>query len=427
VNRAVITGIGLITALGAGTEQTWHGMLDGRSGVGEIQRYNASSLRTRIGGEVADFDPQAYVSNRRTLRMMTRNDQFSVAGAALAVTDSGLKFEEEDVDRAGLYVGGNKDVCDPMHLAEATLLARNEDGSVDIERFGEVAQSAAYPLFYVEGLQAASLFYVSQAYGLKGSNTYFAGAAEAGATAIGTAYRAVRRGEAEVVVAGGFDDPVFWWTMATRFDSLGIMTDENDLVAAACRPYDRSRSGTVLGEGAAFVVVEEFEHATRRGARPYAEITGFGNGFDAYKMLTPHPGGRGLELALLASLKEAGIAPAAIDYIACHGSGTVLGDVSEARALRSVFGESGSGPIASSVKPATGHLMAGAGALNVAVAALAIRNQKAPPTLNLDDPDPACAFDWITGHAREAHIEQALAIARGLEGQNVAIALRAAE
>jgi 3-oxoacyl-[acyl-carrier-protein] synthase II len=424
MRRAVITGIGLVTPLGIGTEETWRGLIEGRSAVGPIRMFDASSLHTQVGAEIPDFDPEPFVTSRRTLRMMTRNDQLALAGATLAVRDSQLNLSEANCDRAGLFVGSNKEISNPMHLLEATLVARNPDGTVDMRRLGASAQSAFYPLFYVEGLQAASLFYISQAFGLKGANTYFAGTAETGAVAVGRAYRAIRRGEADLAIAGGFDDAVSWWNMS-KFDALGIMTDRNDLGAAACRPYDQQRSGTVMGEGAALLMLEEYESASKRGARIYAEVTGFGNAYDAHKLVTPHPEGRGLALAMETALREAGSSPEAIGYVAAHGSGTRLGDASEARAIRSVFGAAADRLAASSVKPATGHLIAGAGALNIAVAALALSHRIVPPTLNLQTIDPVCQMDWVPGEAREVRVDQALALARGLEGQNVAVALRA--
>src|SRR5690348_9169424 len=266
MKRVAITGIGLLTALGTGAEPTWEGLVEGRSAVGPIRGYDSSSLHTRIGAEILDFDPTPYVENRRVLRMMTRNDQLALVGATLAVRDSGLPLSAETAEQTGLFVGSNKEISNPMHLLEGTLVARNEDGSVDFHRLGEKAASAFYPLFYVEGLQAASLFYVSQAFGLKGPNTYFAGMAEVGVVAIGRAYRAVRRGEAVAAVAGGFDDAVSWWNM-TKFDTMGLLTDRNELGAAAYRPYDRDRSGAVLGEGAALLMLEEYEAAAKRGAR----------------------------------------------------------------------------------------------------------------------------------------------------------------
>jgi 3-oxoacyl-[acyl-carrier-protein] synthase II len=423
MRRVVITGIGLATPLGIGTAETWKRLVEGESAVGPIEGFDASSLQTRIGAEIRDFQPRQIVSNAKALRKMTRSDQLALVAATLAGNDAERQFTEEDGERGGLFIGGNKEISDPMHVLEATLASRNEDGSVDMLRFGESASSTAYPLFFVEGLQAASLFYVSDAFGLKGANTYFAGTAESGAVAIGRGYRAIKRGEADLVFAGGFDDAVSWWNM-TKMDAMGLLTNRNDLGAAACRPYDADRSGTVLGDGAAFVLLEEYGMARERGAKMYAEVTGFGSGYDAYKMITPHPKGRGTVLAIHAALREAGSAPADIGYVASHGNATVLGDASEAAALRTVFGASPDRVAASSVKPATGHLVAAAGALNAAIAALALHHQKAPPTLNLVQLDPACEFDWIPNEARAIETEQALALARGLEGQNVALALK---
>lgn len=421
MSGVVVTGVGLVTALGIGTDESWHGLLDGRSGVRTIRAYDPSSLRTQLAAEIDGFDPEQF-ANRRTLRTMTRNDQLALAAATLAVRDAGLEGFE-DGERAGLFVGSSKEASDPVPVLEATLVARNPDGSVDMARLGEQASSVFYPLFYVEGLQAASLFYISQAHGLKGANCYFAGGAEASAIAVGRAFRAIRRGEADVALAGGFDDGSFWWNMV-KFDTLGLLTGRNDLGAAACRPWDAERDGGVLGEGGAFLVLESADAARARGATPYAEITGFGSAYDTYRLITPDPAGGSLSRAIAAALAEAGAEPAAIDYVAAHGSGTRLGDASEARALERVFGRNG-GVAVSSVKPATGHLLGGAGALNAAVAALAIARGAVPPTLNLERPDPACELDWIVGESRETRIGQALALARGLEGQNVALALRA--
>jgi 3-oxoacyl-[acyl-carrier-protein] synthase II len=423
MRRVVITGVGLVTPLGVGTEETWTGLVDGKSGVAPISGYDATALRTKLTAEIADFDPEQF-AHRRVLRSMTRNDQLALAGASLALADSGLEASE-DGDRRGLFVGSNKEISNPMNILEGSLVARNEDGSVDIRRLGASASSAFHPLFYVEGLQAASIFYISQAHSLKGANTYFAGTAESGAMAIGRGYRAVRRGEVELAVAGGFDDASSWWNM-TKFDTMGILTQRNELGAAACRPYDVDRSGSVLGEGSAFLVLEAQEAAAARGANVYAEMVGFGKAYDAHKLITPDPDGRGLSAAIEAGLREAESDPGDVDYVVTHGSGTRAGDASEARALRTVFGGDG-GFAASSVKPATGHLMGGAGALNAAVAALAIRRGTLPPTLNLERPDPACdGLDLVPREARQTKVSQAVALARGLEGQNVALVIRAA-
>jgi 3-oxoacyl-[acyl-carrier-protein] synthase II len=420
MRRVVVTGIGVITALGTGAGATWQALLEGRSAIGPIRNFDASSLRTRIGAEIADFDPKDYV-DKRTVRKMTRNEQLAVGGATLAVRDSGLEGEL-DGERTALFAGSSKEVSDLTKLVDAIVACTDEDGRFDVRRVGEQT-SVFQPLFYVEGLQGASLFYISSAFKLLGANTYFAGTTESGMTAIGRAFRVIRRGEADCAIAGGFDDPVWWWPMSS-FDSLGILTGRNELGAAAFRPYDRDASGAVLGEGASFVLLEEYETARKRGAHVYAEIAGYGSGADAYRLLTPHPEGRGLVTAMRRALQDAQCGPADIGYVATHGSATPQGDLSEAHALRTVFGGTAAPPPASSVKPATGHLVGGAGTLNVAVAAMAIHDGAIPPTLNHEQPQPGCEYDWTPGAARELPVHHALAVARGLEGQNAVLALR---
>lgn len=424
MRRVAITGIGLVTGLGVGTQATWDGLLAGRTAVDRIRGFDASSLRTQLGAEIRDFEPRAFASNRRLLRMMTRSDQLALAGATLAVRDAGLDPAAWDGDRAGLYVGGAKSLPNPEYLLDAILAGRAEDGSTDMRQFGQAAQTA-YPLFYIEGLQGSSLFYISEAFGLRGANAYFHGSSDAGATALGTAYRAVRRGECDMAIAGAADDAVSLWNMCS-LDGLGLTTTRNELGPAACRPYDLGRDGTVLGEGAAFLVLEELHAARRRGAWIYAELDGCGSAFDAYALLTPHPDGRGPALAMRAALREASAPPASVDYVATHGSGTRLGDATEARALRDVFGAAADRLVASSVKPAVGHLSAAAGAVSVAVAALALAHAAVPPTLNLDTPDPDCDLDWVPRQARQLRARRALAVARGVEGQAVVLSLRAA-
>jgi 3-oxoacyl-[acyl-carrier-protein] synthase II len=424
MGRVAITGIGLCTPVGVGTDETWAGLVEGRSGIGPIEAYDASSLRTRLGAEVKDLVPKEHVKNRRSLRTMTRHDVVAMAAAAMAVSDSGLELEDDPEGRNGLFTAGNKQVSDPDYFSDASVQARDGDGVADIRRFGELAYGSVHPLFFIEGIQGASLFYISDVYGVRGPNTYFAGTAEAGLFAIGRGYRAVKRGEAEVALCGAGDAPIFWWHMAA-WDTSGMTTRRNELGAAACAPYDLDRDGTVLGEGGAFLLLEDLEAAQARGAKVYAEITGWGAAADTQRMMTPDASGRPVAAAVERALRSAGAAAGDVDFVAAEGSGTVLGDASEAAGLRSVFGSDGL--VASSVKGATGHLMGAAGALNAAVAALAIDRGAVPPTLNLKNADPACAgVDWVAGEAREKQVRTALALARGLEGQNVALALRAA-
>ncbi len=416
MRRVVVTGVGLLTGLGATVTDTWAGLMDGRSGLGPVTLFDTSSLANGLGAEVPDFVPKDYVSkeNRRQLRMMTRNDQLAVAGGFTAAADAGLEISENEAERAGAYVGSSKELADVAHFKEAFLASRDDDGTVDIHRFGKEAQSSVNPLVFVEGLQAASLFFLSQAYGLKGANTYFSGTADASATAVGRGFRAIKRGEADVILAGGFDDPINWWDMS-NLQSLGLLSE------STCRPFDARRSGTVPGEGAAILVLEERERALARGARIYAEICGYGASYDGYGTLTPNPDGRAVAGAVGSALREAGVDAGAVDYVAAHASGSRTGDVSEVRGLRTVLGSTADTVAVSSVKAATGHLMGGAGALNAAVAALAVHHQTVPPTLNLDRPDPACDLNVVTGSGRDLPVRHALAVARGLTGQNVAL------
>jgi len=425
MRRVVITGIGLVTGLGVGTDENWRGLVGGRSAVGCLDRFDSSPLQSRLGAQIADIDAISYLesSHRRMLRMMTVSDAVAYVTATLAIRDSELNISELDGGRIGLFVGGNKESSEREHWCEALLAARREDGTIDSARLGKLTADV-YPLVYVEDFASTSLYYLSRPYGLQGVNNYLAGWEEAGAIAVGSGFRAIRRGEADVVVTGSVAEPLALFHVI-RWQSFGALTTRNDLGSAACRPYDRDRTGTVLGEGAAFLVLEEFEAASRRGARMYAEITGYGRTFDAYKLVTPDPCARALSRAIVAALREADTEPENVGYIAAHGAATRLGDVTDARGIRGALGAAADKVMASSIKPATGHLLMGAGALQAAVAALALHHQTVPPTLNLDSRDPECDLDWVPREAREVRLRNALALARGFEGQNVALAMSA--
>lgn len=421
MRRVVVTGIGLLTAVGEGTEQTWRSLLAGRSGIGPLRAYRGDSLRTRQAAELTGFDPLRYVG-RRSLRMMTGHDQLAMAGGVLAMRDAGLGDRRDLGPRAGVFVGSNKTMCRPEPVVAAVLAAGATDGRADHRALGSTASSVLSPLFYVEGLQPAAVFYLSQAFGFLGANAYFAGTAESGATAVGRAMRAVRRGEADVALAGGFDEAASWWSMS-EMDGLGVLTGDNS-GPEAFRPYDRRRGGSVLGNGAAFLVLEEREAALARGARCYAEVSGVGMGNDGGQVATPEPTARGLVRAIVAALADARLPAGEVSYIASHGCATVAGDRTETLGIRRALGPAADTVLASSVKPQTGHLVGAAGALNVAVAALALSFGVVPPTPHLDEPDPECDLDWVPHEARAARLTGALALARGLAGQQVAVALR---
>ena len=422
IRRVMITGIGLLTGLGAGPRDTWEALMTGRTAIMRLAAYDPAPLRTQLGAEISGFEPLRFAS-RKALRMLNRGDQLGLAGASLAIADAGLGGGAELGHRAGLFLGGTKEVPRLDDFVERIVSIRREDGTPDLRRLGQTASSVMAPLFYVEGLQPAASFHVSQKYGIRGANCFFAGTAESGAVAIGRAMRAIRRGEADLAVAGGYDDATNWWPMS-KADSLGVLATDNDAGAAAFRPFDRQRGGSILGEGAAIVVLEEREAALARGAACYAEIVGFGAGSDCQRAPVPHPDGRGLARAIRRALGDGGVDAHDLSYVAAHGSATQAGDVSETRALHAALGPAAKTIPLSSIKPQTGHLAGAAGALNVTVAALAICNGAIPATLHLDDPDPECDLGHVPREPRQAHIYHALALARGFEGQAVALALR---
>ncbi|WP_024805012.1 beta-ketoacyl synthase [Nocardia sp. BMG51109] len=418
--RAVITGIGIVTALGTGVADNWSAIVAGRTAIGHFRLFDPTPLRTHLGAEILDFVPSRYLGSRAR-KMSTRGDQLAVAAALLALDDAGLG-QAELGHRAGLFLGGNKDICHRDETIAELGRIRKPDGTVDLRALGENAATLIPPLAYVEGLQNGAVFHVSSKFGIRGANCFYAGTADAGATAIGRAMRAVRHGVVDLSLAGGFDDATTWWAMS-RMDGLGVLTHRNELGERAFRPFDRDHSGSVLGEGAVVLVIEERDRAHQRAARCYAEITGFGAGNDGRRPPAPDPRGRGLSRAIRYAAADAGELSNAIDYIAAHGCATPAGDVSETRALHAALGPAARDAQISSVKPQTGHLVGGAGALNVAVAAMALHSGIVPATRNLRTPARGCDLDFVPGAARQSRPNGALALARGLEGQAVAVAL----
>ncbi len=419
--EVVISGIGLLTALGEGAEANWKALVAGESGVGPMRSYDTTPLQSRLGAEIHDFDATRFAAKRQ-LRTINRGDRLALAAGRLALEDAGVDISNPLGHRTGLYLGGNKSIGRMEQLIEELKVIRREDGSADQAMLGRKADVIMPPLFFVEGLQSGGVFNISQTFGIQGSSAFFAGTADAGASAIGHGLRAIRRGEADMVIAGGYDDATSWWSMSL-LDRIGVLTTRNELGKAAFRPYDLERSGAVAGEGAALLVLEEKQSALARGARIYAEINGYGGGHDCRTPPAPDAQGRGLVRAMRRSLQDARLTPSDLGYVVSHGAATRIGDLSETAALHTALGDSaGSVPI-SSVKPQFGHLIGGAGALNTVVAALALHNGAVPATLNLENPDPACDLDYVKGAARESKPAHALALARGIEGQAAALVL----
>ncbi|WP_194814823.1 beta-ketoacyl synthase [Nocardia sp. XZ_19_385] len=420
MNRVVISGIGVVSPLGIGFTQTWKALLAGHSAVRRVQHYDPSSLRTQLGAEIADFDAKPYVRNRKSLRLMTRANQLAHAAVRLAADEARIDPETPGNDTVGVFLASENQIADPRHVLDATVEARDDDGSIDMERLGKAAADM-YPLFFVEGLPSAEMFFLSDEFGFAGPSAFQSGAGDAGISAIGNAYRAIARGDTDLAVAGAFDDAVSWWC-ASKLDRLGLLTADRD--PGAVRPYDRTASGTVLGEGACVLVLENYDAAVRRGIQPHAEIVGFGGGWEPVAPGQIWGDGSGLANSVRSALREASIDGTAIGYVAADGAAVPRADAAEARGLRAALGAGADSVLASSVQPAVGQLLSAAGALNVALAAATLRDGAVAPTLNLEHAAADCDLDWVPGTARDLSADYSLAIGRGLSGQSAALALK---
>jgi len=406
--RVVVTGVGLVSPLGVGTAPTWEALLAGRSGVGPITRFDASAYPSRIAGEVKGFDPQDYI-DKKDVKKSDTFIHYAVAAAQFAVEDAGLVVDASEAERTGVIIGsgiGGLPLIEHMH--EILL----EKGPHRVSPFlipGLIVNMAAGQ--------------VSIRYGARGPNTSPATACTTGLHAVGDAFRLIRMGEADAMIAGGTEAVITPLAMA-GFCSMRALSQRNDEPEKASRPWDEGRDGFVISEGAGIVILEELERARRRGAPIYAEVVGYGMSADAYHISAPHPEGAGAVLVMKAALKDAGLAPDAIGYINAHGTSTPLGDLSEVKAIKSVFGDHAYRLAVSSTKSATGHLLGAAGGLESGILALAVKHQVLPPTINLDHPSEGCDLDFVPHHPRPAALEYALTNSFGFGGTNGAVILK---
>ena len=406
MERVLITGIGTVSPLGLDAPSTWEAMLAGRSGVDTIAAFDPAPFPVRIAGEVRGFDPEA-VASRKDARRMDRSVLFAVAATDEAVADAGL--DVLDPERTGVVVGS----------AIGGIAIVEEQQRVLMER-GPGRVSAT---FLPNCLVDTATSYIATKLGVVGLNFAVVSACATGSHAIGEAAELIKRGRADVIVAGGTEACVTPLVMA-GFCQMQALAARNDDPAAASRPFDRGRSGFVVSEGAAVVVVESESHARSRGAKVYAEVAGYGASNDAYHVATPHPESRGVIHMFSDALRSARIEPDEVGYVNAHGTGTPLGDPAETQAIRQAFGAHADKLAVSSTKSMTGHLFGAAGALEAIASALALRDQVLPPTINLEDPDPACDLDYVPLKTREASFEVAISNSMGLGGHNGAVVLR---
>ncbi|MGQ9779892.1 MAG: beta-ketoacyl-ACP synthase II [Bacillota bacterium] len=408
MHRVVVTGLGLISPLGVGTEKTWEGLVAGRSGIGPVTAFDASSLPTRIGGEVKDFDPTAYF-DRKEARRMDRFTQFAVVAAKMALEDAGLVITEENADRVGVIIGSG---IGGMQTLE-------EQCRIYFER----GPSRVSPFFIPMLISDMAAGQVSIATGARGPNSSVVTACASGAHSLADCFYHLQRGSADVMIGGGSEAAITGLSYA-GFCAAGTLSTRNDAPEKASRPFDAKRDGFVMGEGAGILILERLEHAKARGARIYAEMVGVGLTSDAYHITAPHPEGAGAARAMIMAMREAGIRPEEVDYINAHGTSTELNDKTETMAIKTALGEHAYRVAISSTKSMTGHLLGAAGALEAAITVLAIARGIIPPTINYEYPDPDCDLDYVPNQARRAEIRVALSNSLGFGGHNACLAFK---
>ena len=413
--RVVVTGVGTVNGLGHSAGQTWSRLLEGRSAVAPITHFDAGPFSCRIAAEVKDHDPSSLIDGRDLRKL----DPFTVYGLCAA---------HEALDDAGLVQdGGAKDDAFDPDMAGCTF-GVGIGGLTDIEASKELMDARGprriSPHFIPKIMMNAVSGRISMRFNLRGPNFVTASACASSNHALGLAFRSIRAGDADVMVTGGTEATITPLGIA-GFCALRAMSSRNDDPTAASRPFDRDRDGFVMGEGAGCLVFEELEHARRRGAEVYAEVTGFGMTADAHHITAPAPGGRGAARAMVRALDDARVDPSEVDYINAHGTSTPVNDPLETAAIRTVFGGSADGIWVSSTKSMVGHLLGGAGAVEAVVTALTIKHGRVHPTINLENADPECDLDYVPGDARERHVRHALSNSLGFGGHNAVLVMSA--
>lgn len=402
--RVVVTGMGVVTPSGTGLEAFWDGITSGESAIDHIQSFDASPFPTRIAAEIRGFDPLQYL-DKKEVRHMDRFVQLAVAASQQAWDDAGLG-DWVDGERAGIIVGTGIGGMGTLIEQHKVLMERGPD--------------RINPFFIPMMIGNIAGGRLAMRYRLYGPNTTVVTACASSGHAVGDAMRAIQWGEADIMLTGGTEAVILPISFA-GFCAMKAMSTRNDDPKRASRPFDRDRDGFVMAEGAGFLVLESLSHARRRGAKIYAELTGYGRSADAYHVVEPHPDGKGAALSMLRALQDAGLEPSQVDYINAHGTSTPKGDEAETLAIKRVFGEHAYRLAVSSTKSSTGHLLGAAGAVELIATVLAVHHQVAPPTINLDHPSPECDLDYVPNRPRPQRIRVAMSNAFGFGGQNVTL------
>jgi 3-oxoacyl-[acyl-carrier-protein] synthase II len=406
--RVVITGLGALTPIGNSPTEFWQGLLAGRSGIGPITLFDASRHDCRIAGEVKGFDPLDYLERKD----VKRNDRFvhlALAATQQALEDAHFQITDLNAEQVGVILG----------TGIGGIRVLEEQQTIYLQKGPDRCSPFMVPMM-IANMAAGQL---AIHFGAKGPNSCTVTACASGSNAIGDAFRLIQRGDVQAVITGGTEAAVTPLSMA-GFASMKALSTRNEAPEQACRPFDRDRDGFVMGEGAGILLLEELDHARARGAKIYAEVVGYGLTCDAHHMTNPAPGGEGAARAMRLALKDAGIPVQEVQYINAHATSTGVGDIAEVQAIKSVFGEHAPRLAISATKSMTGHLLGGSGGIATIATALAVHHGWAPPTLNLENPDPECDLDFVPHKARQMPLQVALVNAFGFGGHNVTLVLR---
>lgn len=406
--RVVVTGAGLVTPLGTGTDKSWRNICAGKSGISLITKFDTSDFGVKIAAEVNDFDPVDFIEPKLA-KHLDPFVQYAVAAAAMALEKSGLAINEGNATRVGVFTGNGI------------------GGLTSIEKTHKIALNKGprriTPFFIPMAISNMSAGQVSILFGAKGPNLSVTTACAAGTHAVGEAFRSISRGDCDMAITGGSEATICPLAVG-GFNSMKALSQRNDEPERASRPFDRDRDGFVISEGAGMMVMEELEHARRRGADILAEVVGFGLSGDGFHMAAPPEDGDGAVRCMQMALDDAGLEPEDIDYVNAHGTSTPLNDVVETRALKTVFGEHAYKLAVSSTKSMTGHMLGGAGGIESVFLAMSISDQIIPPTINLERPDPGCDLDYVPNKARETTIRAAISNSFGFGGTNAVLVMR---
>ncbi|NMA34027.1 MAG: beta-ketoacyl-ACP synthase II [Clostridiaceae bacterium] len=406
-NRVVITGMGVVHSLGLSLDSFWDSICNGRNGISLITKFDTSDLDAKVAAEIKGFEPTDFI-DKKEVRRMDAFTQYAMAAAKMAFEMSGLDMEKEDGYRAGAIVASGIGGIATLEEQHSILMTKGT---------GRIS-----PFFITSMIPNMAAARIAIEYGLKGFNECVVTACASGNNAIGDAYKVIQRGDADIVVTGGAESAITPLSFAGFCANKALSTNPDP--STACRPFDRDRDGFIMGEGAGILILEEYEHAMRRGAVILGEIVGYGCTCDAYHITAPDPTGEGGIRSMQFAIRDAGIRPEDIDYINAHGTSTPINDPCETKVIKNVFGEHAYKLAVSSTKSMTGHLLGAAGAIEAIITVMALRDGIIPPTINLANPDPECDLDYVPNEARKADIRYALSNALGFGGHNAAIVFR---